>query len=217
MKQLVIEGKLRTKLSKGERNRIRREGGIPAVIYGRKIPSTPIYLEAPAFQTIAAQHGYGLVEMNIEGLGRYPAMIHRMAREPLYKRILHIDFHAVSLDEPVDVEVPVYLNGLEIVEKGGGVIQQQLREVMVRALPTDVPEHILADISRMEIGDSLRAGDLIMPPGCTLVTDPGEIIVSVILAKNDPPETEIEPKEPELVHDTEGQGVGAHSIPGAHE
>lgn len=217
MNQILIEGKLRTKLSKGERNRIRRQGGIPAVIYGRNVPSTPIFIEAPSFKKIAAQNGYGFVEMNIEGLGRYPAMVQHIEREPLNKQVLHIDFHAVSLNEPVDVDVPVFLNGLENVEKRDGVIQQQLREVMVRALPTEVPEFIMANISAMEIGDSLRAGELVLPKACTLKTEPEEIVVSVIAAKNAPPDTEIEPKEPELVHDTEGQGVGAHSIPGAHE
>lgn len=217
MERLVIRGGLRTKLSKGERNRIRREGGVPAVIYGRGVKSTPIYIDAESFKRIAAQNGYGLVEMHIDGLGRYHAMIHHIDREPLHKKVLHIDFHAVSLDEPVDVEVPVYLDGLEEVEKRDAVIQQQMREVTVQALPADVPEHILADISHMQIGDRLRAKDLPLPPECRLKSDPEDIVVMVIPARNAPPDTKIEPKEPELVHDTEGQGVGAHETPGAHE
>lgn len=217
MEQTVIHGKLRTKLSKGERNRIRREGGILGVIYGHSVASTPIYIDAPAFEKIASKNGYGLLELQVEGGGRFPVMIHHIEREPLHRKVVHIDFHAVSLNEPVDVEVPVYLNGIEEVEKRDGIIQQQLREVMIRALPTEVPEHILLTISNMQIGDTLHAGEIPLPKNCTLKTDPDETVVSIITARNAPPDTEIEPKEPELVHDTEGQGVGAHSIPGAHE
>ncbi|MFC4768542.1 50S ribosomal protein L25 [Effusibacillus consociatus] len=217
VEQVLVRGGLRKKLTKGERNQIRREGGIPGVIYGRKVASTPIFIDAESFKRIAANNGYGLIEMNIEGLGRYHAMVHHIDREPVKRHVLHIDFHAVSLDEPVDVEVPVYLNGLEEVEKRDGVIQQQMREVMVRALPADVPEHILVDISHLQIGDNLRVKDLPVPASCEIKSDPEELIVAVIAAKNAPPDTEIEPKEPDLVHDTEGQGVGAHEIPGAHE
>ncbi|GAX88666.1 50S ribosomal protein L25 [Effusibacillus lacus] len=213
----LIRGGLRTRLTKGERNRIRREGSIPAVIYGRTVASTPIYIDSESFKQIAAQNGYGLVEMNIDGLGSYHAMIHHIDREPINRRVLHIDFHAVSLDEPVDVEVPLYLTGLEEVEKQDAVIQQQMREVMVRALPAEVPEYILVHVSDMKIGDNLYVRDLPVPVNCEVKSDPEDVVVGVIAAKNAPPETEIEPKEPDLVHDTEGQGVGAHEIPGAHE
>ncbi|WP_018131775.1 50S ribosomal protein L25 [Effusibacillus pohliae] len=217
MEQVAIRGRIRTKLTKGERNRIRREGGVPAVLYGRNVESTPISIDADSFKTIAAQNGRGLVELDIEGIGRHHAIIHHIDRDPLNRQVLHIDFHAVSLDEPVDVEVPVYLNGLEAVEKRGGVIQQQMREVLVRALPVDVPEYLVEDISHMDIGNNLRVKDLQVPAKCEIKSDPEEVIVSVIAAKNAPPDTEIEPKEPDLVHDTEGEGVGAHEAPGAHD
>lgn len=217
MDQLAVKAAVRKKLSKGESNRIRREGGVPAVIYGRNIEAVPIVIDAAELKKIDAQNGRGLVELNIEGSGKQHAMIDSITREPLKKKVLHIDFHAVSLKEPVDVEVPIALTGTDEQTKKDGVLQQALRVVMIHALPSDVPESITVNIADLKVGDTIRAKDLTLPVGSELKTDPDEVIVSVIAPVNAPPETDIEPKEPELVHDTEGEGVGAADRPGAHE
>jgi large subunit ribosomal protein L25 len=210
MERIILHAGLRTALTKGERNQIRREGGVPAILYGKSVDPTPIYITPEAFKNLAHQNGYGLVELQIDGKGTYTAMVHKIEREPVSKRVLHIDFHAVQLNEPVDVDVPIVLVGLEQVEKRGGVVQQQMREVMLRALPADVPEHVPADISSLEIGQTLLVGQLPIPERCELKSDPDQVVLSVIVPKNAPPELEIEPKEPELVHDTEGKGEEAY-------
>jgi large subunit ribosomal protein L25 len=210
MERITLQAGLRTSLTKRERNRIRREGGVPAILYGRSVEPTPVYISGESFKKLAQHNGYGLVELVIDGRGTYTAVVHKIDRDPLNKQVLHIDFHAVQMNDPVDVEVPIVLQGLEQVEKRGGIVQQQLREVMVRALPADLPEHILADIHALEIGDSLRVGQLTVPARCELKSDPDQVVVSVIEPKNAPPEPAIELKEPELVHDTGGKGEEAN-------
>ncbi|BCJ87411.1 50S ribosomal protein L25 [Effusibacillus dendaii] len=216
MEQLAIEAGLRTKLTKCERNRIRREGGVPGILYGPTITSTPIVIHPESLKKIVARKGHGLVELNLSGETVH-AMIRHMEREPINRKVLHIDLYAVSMDQMIDVEVPIYLNGLEEVEKRDAIIQQQMREVILRTRPMDIPDQILVDISWMHAGDNLRVRDLPIPSGSKLISDLEEVVVGVIPADNAEPDTEIVPKEPELVHDTEGQGVGAHEIPGAHE
>jgi large subunit ribosomal protein L25 len=152
-------------------------------------------------------HGKMLVDLNIEGMNRVAAIVAEIERDMLNRQPIHIDLHAVDLDEPLTVEVPIFLDGLEAVEKQGGVIQQQKREVAIRCLPTEVPEFILHDISTLEIGDHVRLGDLTMPAGATLQEDENEVVCAIIEPKNPEPDTQIEPKEPDIVHDQEGRGV----------
>lgn len=217
MDHISITAGVRTKLSKGERNRIRREGGAPAVIYGRNMEAIPIVINAEELKKINAQKGRGLVEVAIEGGGKQHAMIDSITTEPLKKKVLHIDFHAVSLREPVDAEVPIVLTGAEEQAKKDGVVQQAARTVLIHTLPTNMPDSITVNIADLDIGDTIRAQDLTLPTGCELKTDPDEVIVSVIAPANAPADTDIEPKEPELVHDTEGEGVGAGERPQDHD
>jgi large subunit ribosomal protein L25 len=208
MNRINLEAHPRMSLTKGERNRIRRRGDVPGVVYGKNMEPKPIYITNESFKQLKG-HGRVLVELNLDG-DRISAMVHEVTRDMLNKQPLHIDLHAVDLREPIHVEIPVFLDGLEKVErKRNCVIQQQTRDVLVKCLPTDVPEFILHDIGDLDIGDSVTCGQLTMPPGVTLLSPPDEVVCSIIAAKNAPPDTEIEPKEPDLVHDTEGKGKDA--------
>lgn len=209
MNRITLQAHRRTNLSKGERRRIRNRGDVPGVVYGADMPSTPIYVTNESFKQLKG-HGRMLVTLNIEGDGQVSAMVNEIDTDILNHMPVHIDFHAVNLTDPITVEVPVFLNGLEKVEKNKrAVIQQQTRDVLIRCLPTEVPEYIMHDISHMQVGDSIRCGELTMPSGVELVSTPDEVICSVIEAKNAAPDTEIEPKEPEIVHDQEGKGKEA--------
>jgi large subunit ribosomal protein L25 len=206
--RITLEAGRRLELTKSEKRRIRKRGDVPGVIYGKDLPAQAIYITNESFKKLRG-HGRILVDVNIEGTNRIAAIVQEIDRDMMNEFPVHIDLHAVNLQEPIKVEVPILLDGLEAVEKQGAVIQQLLREVAIRCLPTDVPEYILHNISDLKIGDTLTCGDLQLPKGCKLNQEATDVIVMVIEAKNAPPETEIEPKEPELVHDTEGKGEEA--------
>ena len=206
--RITLEAGRRMALTKGEKRKIRNRGDIPAVVYGKDIPAQPIYITHESFKQLRG-HGRMLVDVNIEGTNRIAAIIQEIDRDMMNKFPVHIDLHAVDLKEPMNVEVPIILGGLEDVEKQGAVIQQLLREVGVRCLPTDVPEFISHDISAMKIGENLTCAQLVLPSGLELNQEGNDVIVMVVEAKNAPPETEIEPKEPEIVHDQEGKGEEA--------
>lgn len=209
MNRITLQAHRRTDMRKGELRRIRNRGDVPGVVYGPNIEATPIYVTNESFKQLKG-HGRMLVSLNIEGDGQVSAMVNEIDRDMMNNFPVHIDFHAVDMSEPITTEVPIFLNGLEKVEKNKrAVIQQQTRDVLIKCLPEDVPEYIMHDISAMQVGDSTRCGDLTMPRGVELISPPGEVICSVIEAKNAAPDTDIEPKEPEIVHDQEGKGKEA--------
>ena len=108
-----------------------------------------------------------------------PKMIKEIQRHPVTYDILHVDFHRVSLTEEVTTRVPVELVGESIGVKEGGILEFLLRELEIRCLPTEIPEHIAIDISHMRIGDSLRVGDLKLKEGITVLDDPETVIVLI--------------------------------------
>ncbi|WP_018130440.1 50S ribosomal protein L25 [Effusibacillus pohliae] len=179
MQGLVLDAEIRKTLTRGELNRIRRKRGVPAIVYGQNVSSTPIYVKEDAVRQIV-EGKHHLVELNIPEMGRYPALVQEIQRESVNRKVIHIDFHVISLDEPVDADVPVIVTGASDVEKRGGVVQLSLREVTIRTLPTELPETVEVDISHMEIGDTLFAGDLQLPANCQLKSDPDQVIVTII-------------------------------------
>lgn len=207
--RITLEAERRIKMTKGERNRIRREGNVPGVVYGKEQAPTAITISGESFKQLR-HHGKVLVDVRIDGTGTISAMVNEIERDMINRRPIHIDLFAVNLKEPITIDVQLILDGLEPVEKRGAVIQQLLREVTVRCLPTDVPEYILHNIAHLEIGENATCGDLQLPPGVSLQQEATDVIAMAIEAKNPEPETEVEPKEPELVHDTEGKGEEAN-------
>ncbi|KEO83124.1 50S ribosomal protein L25 [Tumebacillus flagellatus] len=207
--RITLQAQPRTKLTKGERNRIRRSGNIPGIIYGKDQTPTPITINGESFKQLR-HHGKVLVDVSLDGTGTISAMVNEIERDMLNRKPMHIDLYAVNLREPINVDVQIILDGLEAVEKRGAVIQQNLREVTVRCLPTDVPEYILHNIAMLEIGENSTCADLQLPPNVSLQNEPTDVIAIAMEARNPEPETEIEPKEPELVHDTEGKGEEAN-------
>ncbi|MGZ4111037.1 MAG: 50S ribosomal protein L25 [Tumebacillaceae bacterium] len=202
--RITLEAHPRTSMSKGEKKQIRNRGDLPGIVYGKNREPKAIYITGDSFKQLK-NHGRVLVDVMIGG-ERVAAMVNDIDKCIMTRKPKHIDLHAVDLREPINVDVAIFLDGLEPVEKRGAVIQQQLREVSVRCLPTDVPEYIMHNISNLQIGETVRVGELVLPSGVELNQDADEMICSIIEAKNAEPDTSIEPKEPELVHDQEGKG-----------
>jgi large subunit ribosomal protein L25 len=202
--RITLDAQLRTSMTKGEKNQIRKRGDLPGVIYGKNREPQAIYVTGDSFKQLK-NHGSVLVDVNIGG-ERVAAMVNQIDKDIMTRKPKHIDLHAVNLREPINIEVPIILDGLDTVEKRGAVIQQQLREVSVRCLPTDVPEFIMHNIANLQIGENVRVDELNLPSGVELNQHEDDMVCSIIEAKNAEPDTDIEPKEPELVHDQEGTG-----------
>lgn len=184
MTRLAINVQRRTDSGKGAARRLRREGKVPAVVYGRKIGNINLAVDAGALNRLLAGGGAtALVDLIIDGNQTQTALIREVQRQPDRDDVLHVDFHAVEMDQEVEVQVPVVLVGEDQRESDGGIVTQLLRELAVTCLPADIPERIEADVSGLRVGDSLLVSDLVVPPGVTVNTPAEEVVVSVVASK----------------------------------
>src|SRR5437764_11410294 len=137
----ALPAELRTLQGKRELTRLRREGKIPAVMYGREIDNTPILLDAKAFEQFLKRHGAnGIVELQI-GPDRGAAVIKEVQRDPISGRVLHLDLQRISMQDRITAAVPVVLTGdTSAVTDAGGIVSQPLTELTVTCRADHLPD-----------------------------------------------------------------------------
>jgi large subunit ribosomal protein L25 len=120
-----------------------------------------------------------VISLGIDGRSQL-VLAREIQRHPVRRDILHVDFVAVQQDVKVDVDVPITLEGEAPGAETGGVVSQELYTARVSVLPLEVPEHIVCDISELQVGDVRRLGDLDLPAGVELLDDPERTVVTVV-------------------------------------
>ena len=181
MDEVVIQANRREVLGK-KVGVLRREGKLPAVVYGSKIESIPITLEMrEASQTLEKLSPSALVVVDIDGEQHY-TLVRDKQRNPVRRSIIHVDFQAVSLTEKVRADLNINLVGVApAIETYLGIVVPSLEQLSIESLPKDLPDKIDVDISGlMEIGDSILVGDLVVPDGVEILSDPEDVVVVVI-------------------------------------
>jgi len=180
MEQITLKADIR---NFGGTGRLRREGKIPAVIYGKEIESTPISVDAKEFLNIMKTHGETtLLNLEIQG-NNHTVLTKEIQRDTMKGMIIHVDFQKVSMTDKVEFNLPIALKGDAEGVKMGGVLQFQKREVTAKAMPKDMIEVLEVDISNLKIGDVLKVSDLEVDDKITILDDPDEIVVSVLAPK----------------------------------
>ncbi len=173
---------------------LRRQGIIPANLFGNKIKSIAIQVEEKAFTKVFNQVGEtGIVEVVVGG-EKYPSLVAGFAKDSMSKKILHVDFHNVSLKEKVTATIPLHVTGeAPAVKEQGGVLNQSLHEIEVEALPTHLPESIEVDISGLAaIGDSISVSDLKVGSDVELKAEPETVVIAIA----EPAPEEVEEEAP---------------------
>lgn len=157
-------------------------GQVPAVLYGRGMDPVSLVVESKAMgQVLHTKAGANvLVNLEVEGGQRFLTMVRAVQRHPVRGNLVHIDFVNTARDVKTHADVPISLTGESPGVREGGVLEHQLWELKVEALPTDIPASLQVDISGLGLGAYLRAGDVTPPPGVQIMNDPEEIILSVI-------------------------------------
>ncbi|MDR6227108.1 50S ribosomal protein L25/general stress protein Ctc [Desmospora profundinema] len=188
---------------------LRREGRIPAVVYGSAKENELIHLEGSDLIRFLQQQGLtSVLELKYPDGKIDQVMVRELQHDRIKDKILHVDFKQVKMNEPVEVEVAVNLVGEPKGVKEGGILQQQLRTVLIRTLPGAIPDHIDLDISGMSIGDNVQVRDLKHDEKMELLSDPDEVVASVLppqveqekeAEERDERAAEAEQAEPELV------------------
>ncbi|MFG6121011.1 MULTISPECIES: 50S ribosomal protein L25/general stress protein Ctc [Thalassobacillus] len=181
---------------------LREEGNVPAVVYGKeKDPITVSVNSIELLKTVRDEGRNAIISLDVEGGKTVDVMLHEYQIDPLKDELIHADFYIVDMAQEMDVEVPVRLDGEAIGSKEGGVLQQPLYHLQVRAKPNNIPEEITVDVSELNVGDSLMVSDLKQGRNYEILDDENQTIVSVTPPEEMPeePETDDEQAEPELV------------------
>jgi len=201
----------RTNFGSRTSRRLRREGLVPGVVYSGGSDARPFQVAEREVRHVLGE-GAALFDLEIEGGKAVPVVVKEQQLHPVRGSLQHIDLQEVRLDEAIQAEVAVELEGADSAPgvKGGGVLEHVTREITVEALPTDIPDQIVADVSTMEINDTLQLSALVIPEGVTLIADePDEVTIATL----SPPRVEevVEPdveEEAELVGE-EGEAPAA--------
>lgn len=197
---LEIKAYKRKKLGKEWAKKYRKEGKIPAIMYGSHLEENiPLILDKKECQKIFKKGKYEteshILKINIIDDGEVRtenALLQSFQIDPLTDSIIHIDFHAVRLDEVVDTHVPIILVGEAIGVKRGGVLQHGISEIYIRALPLDIPSHIEIDISNLDIGDSILVRNIKLSEKIKILTPLDEVIVSILAPQRGEIESEVQ-------------------------
>jgi large subunit ribosomal protein L25 len=176
---------------------LRRDGILPAVVFGHGLESTSVSLDAHEFEVLRRKTSSNtLVDLSIDGQKSQPVLVHGVQLHRVTQRPLHADLFLVRMTEELTVEVPLVASGeSDAVKTHGGTVLHPIEHVRVRALPDHLPTSIQYDISSLlTFDDVIRVRDLEIPGDVTLMTDPEEIVAKVI-----PPRVEEEPVVAEAV------------------
>ena len=203
----TLKASLRTDTGKRVARRLRREGRIPAVVYGRGEETRSLTLDAHEFEMLVKRHSLDttLLELEIEGSGKKKAekvrtLVVEVQSHPYKPQVMHVDFQQIHAGERVTVEVPIDLHGTATGVREGGVMQHVMHVVELTCDVDQIPESFSVDVSGLEIGDSIHISDLDVPEGVELLVDPVRTICTVAAPTIlELPDEEEEAAEPELV------------------
>jgi large subunit ribosomal protein L25 len=197
-----------------ESRRLRRQGLIPGVLYGRGKPPHAICIPERELRRVLTGEGglHAILDVVLEDQKTtHPSILKEYQQHPVRGGLLHVDLQEVRLDQPIQARVVVELVGEPAGVTEGGVLSQVNREVTVEALPMEIPEHLELDVTGMAIGDTLRLADLPTQESVTYLDDPEETVLATVtmptrIVEPEPEEEELEEGElPEGVEVPEGE------------
>jgi large subunit ribosomal protein L25 len=224
-KQVKLKAEPRMSVGRSAARKLRARGLIPAVIYGGNDKPQPLQVEAREINAMMS-HASGenvLVELEIAGENSSrTALVQEVQHSPVRGDIRHVDFHAISMDQMIQAEVPLEPTGTPIgVKTFGGLLEQSLRLLAVECLPGDLPDRITVDVSHLNIGDSIHVRDIPFPSGVTPKVQPDLTALSVVapvVEEEAPAEAEAAAAAgPEVITEKKEEGEGVAPVPAAKE
>ena len=224
IEQNVLEAQPREAGTKNDARRVRREGKIPAVVYGAGKDALPVTIDPRhVLRILRSDSGHNTIfDLALNGGERTKAMIVDWQYEPIKGSLLHIDLKRIAMDKALRVNVPIVLQGVPAgVKTEGGILEQMLREVEIECLPADIPNHIDVDVTELTFGTVLRVKDLPHNEKLKFLTEANQPVAHVTSVKEEvvaTPEAAAAdaaagPAEPEVIKkgktETEEEGEAA--------
>jgi large subunit ribosomal protein L25 len=191
----------------GSRNarRLRKSGLIPGVLYGHGKEATAFAVDPHALRPVLVGGGtHAVLSVTVAGHGKaHNAIVKELELDRVKSTVTHIDLQEIRLDETIETTVSVSFEGEAIGLKSGGMLDESTREVTIKGLVTAIPERLVLDISAMDINDTAKVGDLVVPEGIEVMNDPEEVLCSLL------PPRKVEEELEEGAEGAEGAVAGA--------
>ena len=199
-KTLLLKAEIREHTGSKEGRRIRKQGRLPAIMYGHKQEPVAISLDEHNFVE-GLHHGHRLMDIQI-GKKKEKAIVKDLQYDYLGKNIIHADLMRVDVKESIKVDIPIELKGAAQDTHEGGIVEAHVSHLEIECKVTDIPEVILIPVKEMKVGDVIHAKDIKLPDGVKLVGQPDAIVVTchvIVAAKTAEEAEEEEPTAPEVI------------------
>ena len=211
MKEAVLSVASREGVGKNYARKLRREGRVPAALYGPEINPQSISVSIRDLEKILREHRGENVMISLDidgkGAGNNKALIRSIQRDPVKGNILHVDFHQISMTRPIHLSIPIRLSGTPAgVKNDGGIMQQIMRELEISCLPTNIPDALELDVSELGIHESIHVSSVTVE-NATVLSEPERTIVTIV-----PPTVSKTAVEGEAAEAAEGE-EGAEAAP----
>ena len=188
MEHPILEATVRHDIGRAAARASRRNGRIPAILYGRAEAPLAVEVDARKMERMM-HHGlaeHGMLELDLkEGARRQrrTVLVREVQHHPVTGEILHADFYHVEIGQKIQTTVPVVLVGQSVGVKKGGIVEQVLRELEVECVAEKIPEKVSLDVTQLDLGHSFHVRDLAIDADVHLLTDPDRTVVSVVTPK----------------------------------
>jgi large subunit ribosomal protein L25 len=207
MDKITLQAEPRPRTGRHALRELRSADGVPAVVYGANEQVHNIAINAKELHRALVAAGTGLIELTVGSDSPVQVLAREVQRDPIKRKALHVDFMAVSMTEKLRLEVPVVIEGTALaLSRPELVMIREMDAVEIECLPSDIPRHLVADISNLKNqGDSIFVRDLVLPPGVKAMVDGDQVVVSLTTSRaaieEETPAAEAAPAagEPEVV------------------
>ena len=225
MEEIILEASTREETGKSKLKPLRKEGFIPAVVYGEGKKTTSIKVGRRSVLRLIHEHHIenAIINLKICGdekkLKDATVIIKELQRDPVKDEIIHIDFNQISLTKEIKVKIPIGTKGEPVgVKVDGGSLEHILWELEIECLPTQIPEKIEVEVSELKIGDTIHVKDLAVPKEVKVLQDPEQVVLSVaapVKEEEIAPAAEEEgaPEEPEVIKEKKEVAEGEEAAP----
>lgn len=183
MQQIILEAQKREVKGKSSVRKIRTEGLVPGIVYGKKAENLQVSIPLPALVKAMAQGAaHKIINLKIDSSKKGDeklCVIHEIQKDTFGQKILHVDFHHISMDEKITAKIPIEIEGTPAGTKEGGILEHVLWEVEIEALPLNLPEKLKVDVSALNIHGAIHVKDVVLPEGVKILEDAEEIVAVV--------------------------------------
>jgi large subunit ribosomal protein L25 len=175
--------------SKSIRNKGRKMGRIPAVLYGIGKTTVSVEVNEKEVLEVLKKNPRAILQASTSAAGILPVVIQNVQRETLTGKLIHIDFHHVNMNKNMDSKVTIHFHGDSIGVKEGGILQVEMYEVEVRCMPDHLPPSMEVDVSELAIGDQILVSDLVFQDGIEVLSDPDSVMIQIKNVHEEEPES----------------------------